>query len=157
MKRKKSFFLPILIIVVLLVLILPTIFMRTSLAEWYPTLKKPLWSPYSWVFGVVWPVLYTLMVVSMYLVWLRRISYLYPLASILFWSQLFVNFAFTFLFFGLRSPLLGLIDVFALTVLVLFMTITFWKIRPLAGALQIPYLLWCCFALGLSYSIWIMN
>lgn len=157
MKKKRSLFLPLLICAVLIVLIFPTIFMRTSLLEWYPKLRKPTWEPRTWVFHVVWPILYLLMIISMYLVWLRRISYVYPLAALLFWSQLVVNFAFTFVFFVLRSPLLGVVDVALLTLLVLAMTIAFWKIRPLAGALQIPYLIWCFFALGLSFSIWQMN
>lgn len=126
----------------------------SSVAEWYPTLNKPSWNPPSWVFGPVWTTLYIMMAVAAWLVWKRGNS---GPAMILFFAQLALNLAWSFLFFGARSPWLGLVDIAMLWLALLATVIVFFKRDRLAGALMLPYLAWVSFASFLNFTIWRLN
>ena len=52
---------------------------------------------------------------------------------------------------------LAFADIILLLVLIVATLIAFWRIRPLAGALLVPYLLWVSFATALNYSVWQLN
>jgi tryptophan-rich sensory protein len=126
----------------------------SSVAEWYPTLNKPSWNPPSWVFGPVWTTLYIMMAVAAWLVWKRGNS---GPAMILFFAQLALNLAWSFLFFGARSPWLGLVDIAMLWLALLATVIVFFKRDRLAGALMLPYFAWVSFASFLNFTIWRLN
>lgn len=123
---------------------------------WYATLNKPFFSPPNWIFGPVWTILYIIMGVSLYLVWVSK-SKLKQKGINLFLIQLGLNVLWSVIFFGLKNPVLALVDIVALWG-VIFLTIkSFYKINKLAGNLLIPYLLWVSFATLLNLSIVVLN
>ena len=132
-------------------------FTADSVRSWYPALDKPLWTPPSWIFGPVWTVLYMMMATAAWLVWRRRDWSKTDSALRLFVLQLILNAAWSPLFFGLRNPLAGLLDIVPLWAAILATLWAFWRITPVAGALLIPYWLWVSFATALNYAIWKMN
>jgi len=75
----------------------------------------------------------------------------------LYAGQLTLNLAWSFLFFGAQSPLLGLIDIVILLGLIIANMVAFWKIDRLAGMLLVPYALWVGFATLLNAAIWQLN
>lgn len=125
--------------------------------SFYAQLIRPDWAPPASVFGPVWTALYALMAVAAWLVWrLREIRLARP-ALILFVLQLISNSLWSWLFFGWHRGALAFLDVVLLWVLITMTLGLFWRIRPLAGALLIPYLAWVTFASALNYSIWKLN
>ena len=123
----------------------------------YLQLDRPEWAPPSSVFGPVWSVLYTLIGISAWLVW--RVDGFWGArpALTLFLLQLAVNALWSWMFFGWRLGGLAFIDILLLLPLIIIMVIMFCRIRPLAGVLLIPYLLWVSFAAVLNYSVWQLN
>lgn len=125
-----------------------------SVIEWYPTLVKPSWQPPNWLFGPVWTVLYVMMAVAAWLVWKAGNA---RSALTLWGAQLLLNFAWSFLFFGARSPGLGLIDIIALWLAIAATIFAFAFKSRLAAFLMVPYLCWVSFALALNAAIFMMN
>lgn len=125
--------------------------------DWYAQLHKPAWNPPNWVFGPVWTLLYITMAIAAWLVWRRGgfMAQKKPLS--LFLLQLFLNGLWTPLFFGLHWPGLALLDLLLLWLALLATVIAFWKVRPLAGALLVPYLVWVSFAGALNCALWRLN
>jgi tryptophan-rich sensory protein len=125
--------------------------------QWYKNLKKAPFTPPSYVFGIVWPILYTLMAISTYLVWTNEKCYPYCSAITFFLIQLFFNLIWTTLFFKLNMPKLALLD----TVLILGFTIftfqKYFKINKIAAYILIPYIAWLCLAFILNAYIIIYN
>jgi benzodiazapine receptor len=124
---------------------------------WYDALVKPAWTPPGAVFGPVWTVLYVLMGVAAWLVW-REAGFsgaAGPLA--LFIVQLGLNALWSYLFFGARAPLPAFIDIVVLWTVILLTLVGFWRVRPLAGALLVPYLAWVSFASALNFQLWRLN
>lgn len=133
------------------------IFTAGSVRHWYPTLHKPSWTPPSWLFGPVWTILYLMMAIAAWLVWRRR-EFVNVNGSLeLFAFQLVLNAAWSPLFFGLKNPLAGLLDIVPLWAAILATLASFWKISPIAGTLLVPYWLWVSFAAALNFAIWKMN
>ncbi len=126
-----------------------------SVTDWYPTLVKPSWNPPNWIFGPVWTALYLMMAVAAWLVW--RSDGNIRGAMILFFSQLALNFAWSFLFFGARSPWLGLMDIAMLWLALVITVIVFFQKSAAAGLLMLPYLVWVSFAAILNLAIWRLN
>jgi len=130
---------------------------RFQPGEWYTALAKPALTPPGWVFPVAWTLLYATMGVALFLVWRRRDAPGRTLALAAFAAQLVLNAAWSWLFFGLRRPDLAFIDIVALWLLILASTVLFWRIRPAAGALLLPYLAWVGFASYLNLMLWRLN
>lgn len=138
--------------------ILGTPFTAIAIPTWYATLEKPFFSPPNWLFGPVWTLLYLLMSIAVYLVWKKKgQKKLVRKALILFCVQLFLNAIWTPLFFGLHSPLLGLIDIIVLLLFIVLTMIAFSKVSKLATYILIPYLLWVSFATLLNASLLLLN
>jgi len=126
-------------------------------APFYGQLVQPSWSPPSSVFGPVWTILYALMGIAAWLVWRADSLRATRAALSLFLLQLAVNALWTWLFFAWSQGALAFADIVLLWLLVVATAVSFWRIRPLAGALLIPYLLWVSFAAALNFSIWQLN
>jgi translocator protein len=126
-----------------------------SVAEWYPTIARPAWTPPSWLFGPVWTILYAMMAVAAWLVW-RKAGWS-GLALKVFVLQLILNAAWSIFFFGMRDPLAGLLDIVALWIAIVLTMILFFRISKVAGTLIVPYLLWVSFATALNFAIWRLN
>ena len=126
--------------------------------EWYSQLLKPTWAPPSWLFGPAWTVLYVIIFITYGKVLLlaiqKRIS---PLVLVPFVLNLFFNFIFTPIQFGLRNNLLAAVDiVFLLGTLIWAMVAIYPHARWISYAL-IPYLLWVSFATVLQFSVTYLN
>ena len=126
-------------------------------AEFYGQLTKPQWAPPGSIFGPVWTVLYLLMAVAAWLVWRSRGFAGAPITLALFLFQLGVNAFWSWLFFAWRLGLVALVDIVALLALIVATIAAFWRIRPLAGALLLPYLAWVVYAAVLNYRVWQLN
>ena len=130
-------------------------FTRPALFPWYTSLAKPPWTPPNWLFAPAWTVLFALMALSGWLVWWRTGFFSIPIG--LFALQLVLNVAWSWLFFGLKSPVAGMIDIVFLWLAILATTIAFWRVNHIAGWLFVPYLAWVAYAASLNFAIWRMN
>jgi benzodiazapine receptor len=129
-----------------------------TLNNWYANLNKPSFNPPDWVFGPVWTTLYILMGVAVFLVWQKGLdNTVARLAIICFIIQLALNAAWTPLFFGLRSPLAGLVDIILLLFAIDLTTLLFLRISKPAAVFLVPYMLWVLFATILNASIFLTN
>jgi translocator protein len=123
---------------------------------WYDGLNKPAWNPPSWVFGPVWTALYVMMGAAAWLVWDRYRDEAKGALS-LFVVQLVFNAGWSAIFFGLQSPGLAFLEILVLWLLIAATIVAFWRHRPLAGALLLPYIAWVSFAAVLNFTIWRLN
>ena len=133
-------------------------FTRPAIPTWYASLRKPFFTPPDWVFGPAWIILYILMGIAASLVWQKSLGQKQswnPL--ILFGVQLVLNALWPYLFFGLKSPLAGLIGIVLLGLAILLTIQKFLGVSRTAGILLIPYFLWVSFFSGLNLSIWYLN
>ncbi|HMN85836.1 MAG TPA: tryptophan-rich sensory protein [Bauldia sp.] len=128
-----------------------------AIPTWYAGLAKPPLNPPNAVFPVVWTALYTLMAVAAWLVWQVRTAPMRGAALAAFLVQLALNVAWSFAFFGERSPGLGLVVVVPLLAAIAVTTWLFGRVRPLAGRLMVPYLLWVSFATYLNAGVFALN
>ena len=101
----------------------------------------------------VWTILYLLMGVSLYLLWTAKKTKAKSLALKLFAAQLAANWAWSLLFFGLRSPLFGLFEILVLLTLILATIKVGWRVNKWAAYLLIPYVAWVTFATVLNGAI----
>ena len=138
--------------------IIGSVFTVSSIPTWYATLAKPSFTPPNWIFGPVWITLYFLMGVALYLVWLKGLkSKKTRQALLIFAMQLFLNAAWSIVFFGRHSPFGGLVIIILLWVLILMSLLRFWGIDKPAGLLLMPYLVWVSLALVLNFFVWKLN
>jgi benzodiazapine receptor len=123
----------------------------------YTELARPDWAPPPAVFGPVWTVLYALMGIAAWLVWRVGGFRAARSALTLFLVQLAFNALWSWLFFAWQRGALAFADILLLWALIVATLIAFWRIRALAGAFLVPYLLWVSFAAALNYSVWRLN
>lgn len=126
-------------------------------ASFYGALTRPAWAPPASVFGPVWSALYFMMAVAAWLVWRDRGLRDMCGALMLFFLQLAANALWSWLFFGWKLGAWASVEVVVLWGLIVATLVAFWRIRPLAGALLLPYLLWVSFATVLCITVWRMN
>ncbi|MBU4069799.1 MAG: tryptophan-rich sensory protein [Nanoarchaeota archaeon] len=129
----------------------------SSDGSWYKNINKPSFNPPSWIFGPVWTLLFTLMGISLYLVWNSPSSKIRLIALILFVVQFAFNVAWSYLFFGLNKPGLAFAEILIMLGFIIATTIYFFRVNKISGYLLIPYILWVSFASFLNYSIWRLN
>ena len=122
----------------------------------YSILNKPAFSPPGFIFPVVWTILYILMGASSYIVYFSNSSNKSK-ALLLYCIQLFFNFCWGIIFFGLDLFLFAFIWLIALIFIIIIMIRQFLIVNPLSAYLQIPYLIWCIFAAYLNFSIFLLN
>ena len=125
--------------------------------DWYAPLAKPSFQPPGWAFGAVWTTLYTMMGIALAAILNEPPSKQRNTALALFVAQLALNFAWSPIFFGRGMIDAGLLVILALNVAVTMTIIAFWRMRPLAGALLIPYLAWLCLATALNHETGRLN
>lgn len=132
---------------------------RSGVDTWFVTVVKPSFNPPAWVFAPVWSFLYIIMGIAAGLVW-NRIDYereAVTKALTFFIIQLVLNALWSVLFFGLKNPLLALVEIVLLLLMIYETYIKFRAIDKIAGYLFIPYLAWVSFATVLNASIWWLN
>lgn len=121
------------------------------------TVTQPPLSPPSWVFPIVWGILYALMGFSAARIYLAPPSGARSRGLNLYIAQLIVNFFWSIIFFNAQAFGFALLWLLMLIGLVVWMILTFRKVDPLTGKLQIPYLLWLIFAAYLNLGVWYLN
>ena len=117
--------------------------------SWYLSLNKSELNPPSYVFGIVWPILYIFMMISAFLAHKKIFS--------LFIVQLFFNAIWSWLFFRFQMPLVALLDIYLLIVINIYILNLMYKENKLAFFLFVPYVLWISFASYLNLFIVINN
>jgi len=134
------------------------IFTTPAISTWYAGLQKPSFTPPNSVFAPVWLTLYLLMAIAAFLIWRKGLNTkgAKP-ALILFLVQLVLNVLWSIIFFGLKSPLGGVVLILLLWIAILLAIIRFFKISPPAGGLLIPYIVWVSIAANLNVWVWILN
>jgi len=135
-----------------------SIFTTPNVPTWYATLARPSFAPPDWVFAPVWTTLFTLMGISAYLVWREgtddpRVK----VGLMVFALQLALNVTWSAAFFGLRSPLAGLVVIVPLWALIALNIQKFRAVSQTAAALLLPYIIWVSFATVLNFAIWRLN
>lgn len=132
--------------------------MLTSKTDgWYDSLTRPSFNPPGYLFGIVWPVLYILMGISLYLIWKSQPGNLRTMALCVFAIQMILNFLWSFIFFRFHRIGWAFAEILLVWISIVVMIIVFYKISRTAGLLQIPYLLWVTFASILNGSYWLLN
>lgn len=130
----------------------------SSVSTWYVALRKPPFTPPSWVFGPVWTTLYAMMGVAAWLVW--RMGLEKPTvrtALTIFLVQLALNTLWSLIFFGLRAPGWAFLEIIFLWSAIVLTTVRFFRLSIVAGALMLPYIAWVSFASVLNYYLWRLN
>ncbi len=125
--------------------------------QMYATMQKPPLSPPGWLFPVVWTILYTLMAVGIALVYNRSSGTTRRRALRIYAAQLLVNLLWPVLFFVAEAYFFAFLWLLLLLALVLWMTVVFYSVYPPAGLLQLPYILWLCFAGYLNFAVFLLN
>lgn len=123
----------------------------------YAQLVRPSWAPPAGAFGPVWTVLYTLMGIAAWLVWRERKRLPVKPALVLFAVQLAVNALWSWFFFAWKSGAGAFVAIVLLLALIVATLVAFYRVRPAAGLLLVPYLAWVCLATALSWTVWRNN
>jgi tryptophan-rich sensory protein len=134
------------------------LFTNMSVDTWYQTLTKPSFTPPGWLFGPVWTLLYLMMGIASFLV----LNHGWGVAAVhagIYWyiAQLIANVGWSAAFFGLRSPLGGLVIILLLLAFLVTTIFRFHRVSRIAAYLLIPYILWVSFATVLNIALVIMN
>ena len=158
MKRKLIFPITIGIMICLMVGFLAGQVTQISVNTWYPTLKKPFFTPPSSLFAPVWTLLYLLMGIAVGRVWYYGIHQRQVKTAVyIFGLQLLINGLWSFVFFGLKNPIGGLVLIVVLFFLIIRTIQHFKTIELYASSLLYPYLIWVCFASFLNGGIVFLN
>ena len=129
-----------------------------NLAPWYAGLVKPSFNPPNGVFCPVWTLLYLMMVAAFWRV--LRLDRATPgrrAAIGWFLTQMVLNASWSVAFFGLRSPLAGVVVIGWLLVAIGATIRAFAPLDRLAAGLLVPYLAWVSFAAVLNTAVWALN
>jgi len=135
----------------------PALVTATGEGTWYATLERPALAPPNWVFGPVWTALFFLLGVAAYLVLRDGRGRERAVAFGLFVGQYVLNVAWTLTFFGDEDVAGGLVVIVALLAGIVATVVAFARVRRLAAALLVPYLLWVAFATYLNWQFWVLN
>jgi translocator protein len=131
---------------------------ETGTGSWYAQLEKPAFQPPGWLFGPVWTVLYILMAVAAFLIWKKGWNTIGVKTALTFYLvQLILNALWSFSFFQMESPALGLINITLLLIALIATTIRFFRINEVSGYMLIPYIIWVIFATSLNAAILLLN
>jgi benzodiazapine receptor len=138
--------------------IIGSVFTVSSIPDWYEGLNKPWFTPPNWLFGPVWITLYTLMGISLYVIWNKGLDNKDVRSAIaVFGLQLGLNSAWSIIFFGFQNIFAALLEIVVLWIAILVTIIKFYRIDKKAGLLIIPYIIWVTIATLLNYFVWILN
>ncbi len=129
-----------------------------NLAPWYAGLAKPSFNPPNWVFAPVWTTLYVLMAFAVWrILRLPQVSAARRLALSLFFIQLALNAAWSWMFFGANNPLLGVINIVPQFLAILATVVAIQRLDRMAASLLLPPVAWVAYASVLNVAIWRLN
>jgi len=133
-------------------------FTETGAGSWYEGLIKPWFLPPSIAFPIAWTTLFILMGISLYLLWIEdKNSKNVKIALGFFAIQLLLNVGWSFFFFGLKSPLYGIIGIIFLWIFIFETIIASYKVNKTAAYLLIPYIAWVTFAAAINAAVLLLN
>ena len=124
---------------------------------WYNALVKPAVMPAGWVFAVVWPILYLILGIALYLIIVDRTRYSKSMSYWAFGAHVVLNALWSYLFFGVNLMAAALVVLIALIGVTVWMMTVFRPISRPAYYMVWPYLLWLVFALYLNGAIVFLN
>ncbi len=127
----------------------------TSKEPWYSSLTKSSFNPPDWVFTPVWTTLYLFMTIAIWSAWQKN-NYNINLVYI-YLIHLFFNTTWSIVFFVFHNIFLALINLIILISLIILLMVKFKTVSKLSFYIMIPYLLWCCYALILNTTLFILN
>ena len=133
------------------------IFTAQAIPDWYASLNRPSFNPPNGIFGPVWTTLYMLMGISFFIIWKQPADTKRNTGMIIFFIQLLLNFCWTFLFFYFKEIGFALIEIIVMWIAILIMLISFYKVKPVAAYINIPYILWVSFATVLNAAYYLLN
>ena len=135
-----------------------SLFTVSAIPTWYAGLTKPFFSPPNWLFGPAWTTLYTLMGISVAMIWLKGLKNKKVRdAIVLFGIQLGLNAIWSPVFFGAKNLFVALIIIIFMWIYILKTILAFRKIDKIASYLLYPYIAWVSFASLLNLSVWLLN
>lgn len=123
----------------------------------YDSIKKSPLTPPSYVFPIVWTLLYILMGIAFYRVLSKKDSENVKCAAFFYFIQLLLNLLWTIIFFKYNLYRAAFIEILVLLFFIILTTIEFCKIDKTAAVLMIPYIIWVAFASFLTYRIFVLN
>ncbi len=137
-------------------------FTAAAIPQWYAALNKPSFNPPNGIFAPVWTLLYALMAIAAWLVWsapagTAERAALRAAALSIFWLQLFLNLAWSWIFFREHRLAGALMEIVVLWLAIVAATILFMRVTRLAAWLMLPYVAWVAFAAVLNFEIWRLN
>ena len=97
------------------------------------------------------------MAIAAWLVWCQRHTSAMAWPLRLFAAQLVLNGAWSYLFFGQRHIFVAFVEIVLLWCGIGVTLVAFWRVRPLAGWLLVPYFVWVTYAAALNATIWRLN
>lgn len=163
--KKRYFIIPIITIAICLFMgYLAGISLKADNFSWYNSLNRSPLNPPNIIFPIAWSILYLLMGISIAIIINKYIdeqdleikknikNYIF-----LFIIQFILNLFWTYIFFGLKSPLFGFIEIIILDILIIITIMKFKTISKAASYILIPYILWCLFASYLTLHVLIFN
>lgn len=137
--------------------IIGSLFTISSITSWYAKLYKPTFIPPDWLFGPVWLILYTLMGISLYLIWNEKSKSKIKIPLTLFFIQLVLNVLWSIMFFGFQLIFYGLVEIIIMWVYIAQTMFSFYRISRKASLILVPYIAWVTIATLLNYFVWILN
>ena len=159
MNKKLNYFL-IAFISVVITALMGSLFTSRNMMSWYDTLNLPAIVPPSFVFPIVWNILFILMIISFYLILktdIKKHLKVREKAINLFAIQLIFNILWVVLFFEFNFLLIALFEIVLFEIILLYLIFTTYKFNKTAAYLLIPYALWIAFASILNLLVYLLN
>ena len=126
--------------------------------DWYNSLEKPSWTPAPATIGMIWQILYPIIIVTFGFVFVQAMRKKLPWhVALPFAINLVANVIFTPIQFGLRNLPLAAADILIVWVTIIWMAVVVWKYDRWVSLAQIPYFVWVSLATVLQLSITVMN
>jgi len=126
--------------------------------NYYKEIKLPFFAPPSYFYGIIWPIIYILIAIS-----------IYNIVSSLKWKEipnnykviLLINYIFnqsyTIIFFGLKNNFLAFISCLGTLITSIFLKEETALMNNKISKILVPYILLSIFATVLSLSIYLYN
>ncbi|MEP6658170.1 MAG: TspO/MBR family protein [Betaproteobacteria bacterium] len=128
-----------------------------GVGSWYRALQKPAFNPPDWVFAPVWTLLYLMIAVAGWRVWRSHGLAGARAGMATYATQLALNLAWSFLFFGGHMIGIALAEIVLLLAAIGVNAVLFWRVDRVAGGLLLPYAAWVAFAGVLNFALWRLN
>lgn len=125
--------------------------------DFFDSLVMPAFMPPGWTFGIVWPILYALLGISLAMILAEPPSATRTRGLVLFAVQLALNFAWSPIFFAAHAIQLAVLVIAVMAFFAAMAALIFWRMNRLAGALMLPYLAWLLFASALNAAVIHLN